>query len=702
VETWANVPVIIARSGKWFSEIGVPHSTGTKVFSLVGKVNNIGLVEVPMGISLKDIIYDIGGGIPGGNKFKAVQTGGPSGGCIPAKMMDLSVDFDALKEAGSMMGSGGMIVMDEKTCMVDLARYFIEFLVSESCGKCTPCREGTAQMLKLLNKICAGQATMEELDLLEELSLAVKDASLCGLGQTAPNPVLSTLKYFRSEYEEHIIDKFCTASVCSGLVISPCQNTCPADIDVALYVDFIKHGKYRESFDIIYRDNPLPATCGRVCPAFCESRCRRGMLDDAIAIRELKRFATDYVFEHDELKITPPMKRKNKSVGVIGSGPAGLTAAYYLAKLGYDITIYEALPVAGGMLAVGIPEFRLPKQILQQEIQLIEQLGVTLKTNVRIGRDISVQELKAQHDALLIGVGAHKDQDLGVSGEDLQGVVSGVEFLRNVSLGQKPKIAGKKVVIIGGGNVAIDVARTALRLGANAHILYRREEKDMPAFAEEIQAAREEGVEFTFLVGPLQVIGNKQKKVSQIVCQKMKLGAFDNSGRRRPVAIEGEEITIDADFVIPAIGQEPFYENIDEELGLAKAKGATLIVEKRSLATNVNGVFAAGDCVSGPATVVQAIGTAKKAASAIDKYLGGNGVLYTAPRPVRIVEGPVAEAGNRVKPQELPIGPRIKNFDEVEYAYTQEQAYFEAKRCMRCDVKKDDEHGPCPGCGCAG
>ncbi|MGE5422780.1 MAG: FAD-dependent oxidoreductase [Ignavibacteriales bacterium] len=701
VETWANIPPIINRGSEWFASYGTEGSKGTKVFALVGNIMNNGLVEVPMGTKIADIVYETGGGC-GKYALKAIQLGGPSGGCITSDMLDLKVDYEVLQQVGAIMGSGGMVVMDERTCMVDIARYFLDFTQGESCGKCTPCREGTAQLLRLLNKICAGQATMEELDLLKELSLAVKDAALCGLGQTAPNPVLSTLKYFREEYEQHIIDKFCTASVCSGLVIAPCQNTCPADIDVALYVDFIKHGKYRESFDIIYRDNPLPATCGRVCPAFCEARCRRGMLDDAIGIRELKRFATDYVFENDDIKITPPKIRKKKSVGIIGSGPAGLTAGHYLARLGYDITIYEALPVAGGMLAVGIPEFRLPKKILSQEIKMIEDLGVTIKTNVRIGKDISIKDLKAQHDALFIGVGAHKNQVLDVPGEDLQGVVSGVEFLRDVSLGKKPDISGKKVVIIGGGNVAIDVARTSLRMGAAAHIMYRREEKDMPAFAEEIRAAKEEGVEFTFLVGPLQVIGNKKKEVTQIVCQKMELGAFDNSGRRRPVAIKGEELAFDADIIIPAIGQEPFYEKFDEELGLAKGRGATLTVDKRTLVTNVDGVFAAGDCVSGPATVVEAIGAAKKAASAIDKYLGGDGVLYTAEKPMRIVDGPVAEAGNRVKPQELPVGQRIKNSDEVEYAYTKDQAYFEAKRCMRCDVKEanDDEQGPCPGCGC--
>lgn len=699
VETWANIPPIVCRGSQWFASYGTEGSKGTKVFALVGNIVNNGLVEVPMGTKISDIVYETGGGT-GDYALKAIQLGGPSGGCITADMIDLQVDYEVLKDVGAIMGSGGMVVMDERTCMVDIARYFLDFTQGESCGKCTPCREGTKQMLKLLNKICAGKADMGDLELLEELSIAVRDAALCGLGQTAPNPVLSTLKYFREEYEEHIIDSYCRASVCGGLVIAPCQNTCPAEIDIPLYVDLIKHGKYRESFDIIYRDNPLPATCGRVCPALCERRCRRGLLDDAIGIRELKRFATDHVLNNEELKIIPPQQRKNKSVGIVGSGPAGLTAGYYLAKLGYDVVIYEALPVAGGMMAVGIPEFRLPKKELNREIELIQKMGVTIKTNVRIGQDISVKELKLKHDALFIGVGAHKDQTLGVEGEELKGVISGVEFLRDVSLGNKPAIAGKTVAIIGGGNVAIDVARTSLRLGASAHIIYRREEKDMPAFADEIQAAKEEGVQFTFLAAPLKVKGNKKKEVQQLVCQKMELGAFDRSGRRRPQPIKGEELTINADLVIPAIGQEPAYDRIDEELGLATGRGATLTADKRTLVTNVDGIYAGGDCVSGPATVVEAIGAGKKAAVAIDKYLGGDGILYKADKPIRKIEGPVAEAGNRAKPEELPVGQRIKSFEEVEFAYTKEQAYFEAKRCMRCDIKEDDEHGPCPGCGC--
>lgn len=704
VETWANIPPIVTRGAQWFSSFGTEGSKGTKVFALVGNIMNNGLVEVPMGTKIADIVYETGGGC-GGYALKAIQLGGPSGGCITTDMLDLQVDYEVLKNVGAIMGSGGMVVMDERTCMVDVARYFLEFTQGESCGKCTPCREGTKQMLLLLNKICEGKATMADLELLEELSLAVKDAALCGLGQTAPNPVLSTLKYFREEYEAHIIDKFCPASVCGALVVAPCQNTCPAGIDVPMYIDAIKQGNYQESYDIIYRDNPLPATCGRVCPALCARRCRRGLLDDAIGIRELKRFAADKVLAGD-IKVTPPAKRKKKSVGIVGSGPAGLTCAYYLAQLGYDVTIYEALPVAGGMMAVGIPEFRLPAAVLNKEISLIEEMGVKIKTNVRVGKDITMKQLQKDHDSLFIGVGAHKDQALGIPGDDLNGVVSGIEFLRDISLGKEVDLTGKTVVIIGGGNVAIDVARTSIRLGARAHIVYRREEKDMPAFASEIHEAREEGTQFTFLAAPLKIVSNKKKKVKQIVLQSMELGPYDRSGRRRPIAVKGAEITLDADLIVPAIGQEPGYDKIDEELKLNKSRSNTLVVDKRSMGTNIEGVFAGGDCVSGPATVVEAIGAGKKAASAIDKYLGGDGVLYQAVEPERKLVGAVAEAGRLVKPNCMPLdAKRLKSFDEVEFAYTEEQAITEAKRCMRCDIKESDDDetgscGHCPGCGC--
>ena len=585
------------------------------------------------------------------------------------------------------MGSGGMIVMDETTCMVDIARYFLNFTQNESCGKCTPCRVGTKRMLEILTRICAGKGVPEDIDTLERLGRVIKSTALCGLGNTAPNPVLSTLRYFRDEYEAHILDKRCPASVCSDLVISPCQNTCPAGIDVPLYLDLIKQKRFADAYLLIMRDNPLPSVCGRVCNHPCEQKCRRGTMDEAVSVRELKRFASDYVYQQGGIEVSPPSQRKEQSVGIIGSGPAGLSAAYYLARLGYDVTIYEALPVAGGMLAVGIPEYRLSKQALNREISLIQQLGVTIKTGIRVGRDVTVLELRQQHAALFLAIGSHGNQPMGVPGEDLEGVIPGVVFLRQVNLGQAPDLKGKVVAVVGGGNVAMDAARSSLRLGAQeVQVIYRRPRQDMPAAEEEIEEAEHEGVKFTYLVAPLKVAGSKGH-VTELVCQQMRQGDFDDSGRRRPVPVAGSELSFKVDLVIPAIGQVTEYDRIDSETGLSKSKRGTVNVDRRSLATNVDGIFAGGDCVTGPDTVIEAIAAGKRAAAAIDKFLGGKGVLYVTGPVVRKIEGVVAAEGLRPGEASLPIDRRLDNFNEVSLGLTEEQAVAEAKRCLRCDCK---------------
>ncbi|MGB6341050.1 MAG: NADH-quinone oxidoreductase subunit NuoF, partial [Candidatus Aminicenantaceae bacterium] len=320
VETWATVPPIINRGAAWFSSIGTELSKGTKVFSLVGKINNTGLVEVPMGITLKEIIYDIGGGIPKNKKFKAIQTGGPSGGCIPASLMNLPIDYEKLTEAGSIMGSGGLIVMDEDTCVVDVAKYFIEFTNDESCGKCVSCREGSAVLLEVLQKICRGEGEDSDLEILEDFSNAIKDASMCGLGQTLPNPVLSTLKYFRDEYIEHIKYKRCSALVCKGIISSACQHTCPISQDVPSYIGLIAQGKFEEAAKIVLKENPLPLVCGRVCDTPCEAKCVAGEWDDPIAIRALKRFLADYDMKHGVEPDQKPKPEREESVAIIGSG----------------------------------------------------------------------------------------------------------------------------------------------------------------------------------------------------------------------------------------------------------------------------------------------------------------------------------------------------------------------------------------------
>ena len=341
VETLATVPAIMLQGADWFRQFGTEKSPGTKVFALSGNIVNTGLVEVPMGTPLSEVIYSIGGGIPNGKKFKSAQTGGPSGGCITAENINTPLDYESLAALGSIVGSGGLIVMDEDTCMVDTARFYLDFIQEESCGKCTACRIGTKRMLEILNRITTGEGKPGDIETLEHLGGIIKDTAMCGLGQTAPNPVLSTIKYFRSEYEEHIVEKKCSAGVCGDIVSSPCENTCPAGINIPGYMSLIATGDYMGAARIMLRDNPLSGICGRVCTHPCESRCRRGSVDEAMNICELKRFATDWAyaqgFPYDEdLK---PQADIDKRVAIIGAGPSGLTCGYYLARLGYHVDI---------------------------------------------------------------------------------------------------------------------------------------------------------------------------------------------------------------------------------------------------------------------------------------------------------------------------------------------------------------------------
>ncbi len=696
VKSWANIPVIINRGAEWFSQIGTETSKGTMIFSLVGKVQNTGLVEVPMGITLRELIYEIGGGGKNSKRVKAVQTGGPSGGCIPAALFDLQVDYETLKQAGSIMGSGGMIVMDEDTCMVDVARYFLDFLKDESCGKCTPCREGIRRMLEILNRIRDGQGEMEDLVELETLAQVVKDTSLCGLGQTAPNPVLTTLRYFRDEYEAHILRKKCPASVCLPLVRAKCVNTCPAGVDIPTYVALIARGRYAEALEVHRRRNPFALVCGRVCPAFCEAECRRGELDQPIAIRQVKRFMADH-----ELKVpwTPPRsdKRYPEKVAVIGSGPAGLTAALRLAQKGYPVTVFEALPVAGGMMAVGIPEYRLPRDILNVEIENIKRAGVEIRLNTALGRDFTLDDLLTRqgYKAVILAIGAHKSRRLGIPGEDLPDVYPGTVFLRDIALGKAPDLKGKRVVVVGGGDVAIDAVRSSWRLGASAvHLVYRRTRAEMPARKDEVEAAEKEGVQFHFLLNPTRVLGTD--RVTGVELQRQELGEFDTSGRRRPVPVPGSEFVMEADVLIAAIGQEPDLFWLDGT-GIEARRDGTLVTGP-GYSTTRTGVFAAGDAVLGPATVVQAIGQGNEVADAVDHYLRTGKVEEVAVRPGYEVVKQIFDMEQyykAVRPatRELPVEARRGNFSEVELCFDERTAQEECKRCLRCDLEWLEDTG---------
>jgi len=698
VETWANIPAIILKGSNWYSKIGTEKSRGTKVFSLVGKVKNTGLVEVPLGITLQEIIYDIGDGILKGKRFKAVQTGGPSGGVIPANLIDLPVDYERLAEVGSIMGSGGMVVMDEDTCIVDIAKYFLTFTNDESCGKCTSCREGSAALLEVLTRISKGEGEDGDIDFLQELGKAIKDASQCGLGQTLPNPVLSTLQHFREEYEAHIKYKRCPAAVCKKIISSPCQYICPLGQDAPAYIGYISKGQFEEAIDIIRKENPLPLVCGRVCHHPCEAKCRSGESGDPIAIRALKRFVADYEINKGIKPVKPKGPAYKEKVAIIGSGPAGLTSGYYLALQGYEVTIFESLPVAGGMLAVGIPEYRLPKNILDIEIEAIKKAGVSIKTNAKID---NLEELKKQgYKAIFIATGAHKGFKMGIPGEDVKGVTDAIEFLRTVNLGKEVEL-GKQVAVIGGGNAAIDAARTANRMGCEkVQIIYRRSRAEMPSDPEEIDGAIEEGIDIYFLATPIKVL-SENGKMKGIECIKMRLGDVDKSGRRQPVPIEGSEFSVDVDTMIYAIRQEPDLSFLSSNNKIQISKWNSIVTDPETFVTNEKGIFAGGDVVTGPATVTEAMAAGKIAAQSIHKYLRGEPIVreYKVTRPavyvdpLKLSEKEIEELLElkRSKMPALSVSERVDNFKEVHLGLKEEDAIMEARRCLRCDLESRAE-----------
>ena len=697
VETWGNVPHIVTGGADAYAKRGTEGSKGTKIFSLVGQVNNTGLVEVPMGMTLRQLVYEVGGGVKDGRALKAVQSGGPSGGCIPAHMMHLPIDYESLTEAGSIMGSGGLVVMDETTCMVDLARYFVTFTQNESCGKCVPCRLGTQQMRMILDDICEGRGTEESIAQLEALGEAVGKGSLCGLGQTAPNPVLTTIRYFRDEYLAHVREKRCPAGVCEPLFVATCANRCPSEVDIPAYLALVKEGRIDEALMSHMDRNPFPSVCARVCPHPCEARCRRDTLDDPVAIRAVKRFMVDAATEVS-LPVMERPTEERKRTAVVGAGPAGLSAAYFLRRLGHEVTVYEAMPEPGGMLRYGIPSYRLPREELQRDIGRITDLGVEIVCEAAIGKTLSIAKLRKEHDAVFVGSGAWSDVTMGVPGEEGSGVDSGIAFLKKVELGGPVDRISGDAVVVGGGNTAIDAARTALRLGAkNVTIAYRRTREEMPVQPEEITEALEEEVKFEFLVAPVEVVRNDGGSVTALKLQRMQLGDFDDSGRRRPVPIEGASLEVPAAQIIRAIGQRP----VVPKGGPPVSRRGTVSVDRFSLATEIDGVFAGGDAVLGPATAIEAIGHGRRAAEAIEHYLNPGKPMrfpWNAPRVLDVAFDPAAPPSDEMRhePPKLPPDERRACFGEVELALCAEDARLEAGRCQRCDygktiVSRDEE-----------
>jgi len=561
-------------------------------------------------------------------------------------------------------------------CPVDMARAFLDLCHAQTCGKCVPCRIGLGQLSHFMEDVLNGKATMETLDIMEQTALSIMESADCAIGYEAADMVYKGLIGYRDDYIGHIQNNRCT---CTYNQPVSCVSLCPAHVDIPGYIALVGEGRYQDAIRLIRKDNPFPTTCGFICEHPCEARCRRNMVDDSVNIRGLKRVAADFAGEVDPPACAPAT---GKRVAVLGGGPGGLSAAYYLQLMGHQATVYEMLPELGGMLRYGIPNYRLPKNRLDEDIRSILKTGVEVKHGLKIGQDITIQELREQYDAVLITIGASTDKKLGLEGEDAEGVLSAVQFLRNVGKHEIMDLTGKKVAVIGGGNVSMDAVRTAKRLGAEkVSIVYRRRMSDMTALRGEIDGAVAEGIELQTLKAPASIVVDERNHVKGIYVTPQMVSAIrDGRASIRPTG--EEDLYIPCDVLIKAIGQ-----NIEtrhfEEAGIPVARGR--IVTKRSgTFANMPGVFAGGDCASGPASVISAIAAAKVVAANIDEYLG---YRHEISCDVKIPEPSLNDNTpcGRVNLTEREACERIRDFEGVENCMTEEEAKQEANRCLRCD-----------------
>ena len=561
-------------------------------------------------------------------------------------------------------------------CPVDMARAFLELCHAQTCGKCVPCRIGLGQLKNFIEDVLNGKATMETLDIMEQTALSIMESADCALGYEAANMVYKGLIGYRDDYIEHIEHGRCT---CTYNQPVPCVALCPAHVDIPGYVALVGEGRYADAIRLIRKDNPFPTTCGFICEHPCEARCRRNMVDDAVNIRGLKRVAADFAGEVEPPKCAPSTGKK---IAILGGGPGGLSAAYYLQLMGHQTTVFEMLPELGGMLRYGIPNYRLPKDRLDEDINAILKTGVEVKHGIKIGVDISMQELREQYDAVLITIGASTDKKLGLEGEDAEGVLSAVQFLRNIGKKQITDLTGKEVAVIGGGNVSMDAVRTAKRLGAKkVSIVYRRRVADMTALPSEIEGAIAEGIEVQTLKAPARLDIDENNHIKGLYVTPQMISSI-RDGRASVKATGEPDLYIPCDFLVVAIGQ-----NIEtahfEEAGIPVSRGK-IKADASGAFENMPGVFSGGDCASGPASVIKAIAAAKVVAANIDEYLGYHHVISC---DVEIPEAPHHDRTpcGRVNLTEREACERVKDWDGCENCMTEKEAKQEASRCLRCD-----------------
>jgi len=560
-------------------------------------------------------------------------------------------------------------------CPVDMTESFLKLSHAQSCGKCVPCRVGLGQLQKLLHDVLEEKASVETIDVIEETAQAIVESADCAIGFEAARMVLHGLEGFREDYIAHVTGGSCMANLEQPV---PCVSMCPAHVDIPGYIALVEAGRYADAVRLIRKDNPFPSACGLICEHPCEARCRRNMMDDAINIRGMKRFACE---KAGYVPAPTPTEKTGKKVAIIGSGPAGLSAAYYLSIMGHDVVVYEKQQRLGGMLRYGIPSYRLPREFLDAEIDVILSTGVEVKRGVDVGTDITIDQLQKEYDSVFVAIGAHDHKTLNIEGEDLENVTNAVKFLHDIGDEVFPDLKGKKVAVIGGGNVAMDVCRSSIRLGADqVYCIYRRRVEDMTALKEEIEGAIAEGVEILSLQAPSRIEG-KDGKVSALWVQPQIVGAM-RGGRPSPKNATCPEERIECDIVIVAIGQA---------IGITSFEAAGLPVKHNTFAAtdtlafkDLPGVFAGGDCTTGPATVIRAIAAGKVAAANIDEYLGFYHEITSGvdvPEPLHIDRRPCG----RVNMKERKAYDRKDDMLPMELNMSDEEAKQESRRCLRCD-----------------
>lgn len=562
-------------------------------------------------------------------------------------------------------------------CPIDTVRNMLCISQSQSCGKCTPCRVGLGQLAHLLEQVLNGTADESILDTIERTAKTIRDTADCVIGTEAAKMALMSLSGFREDYLSHIQNGQCNCKADSAIA---CTNVCPAHVDVPGYIALIQAGRYEDAIRLIRKDNPFPSVCGYVCEHPCETHCRRRMVDDAVNICGLKRFAADHAKDTALPKKAPATGKK---VAIIGGGPGGLTAAYYLSLMGHEPYVYEQRAKLGGMLRYGIPDYRLPQTVLDKDIQYILDCGVKAQCNMSIGKDITFDELKAQYDAVYIAIGAHNDKKLGIEGEDSKNVVSAVQLLRSAGEGNAESLSGKRVVVIGGGNVAMDATRTALRLGAGkVTCVYRRRIEDMTALPEEVREAQAEGARMLVLHAPERIEANEHGEVTAFWAAPQMVSTIGSDGRTSVKKADKPSVRIPCDYIIVAIGQAVDTAHF-EQSGIATKRG-TIVAKPSSFIEGSGNVFAGGDAVSGPATVIKAVAAGKVAASNIDEFLGYHHVIasdVSVPDPKL---SPAPPCG-RVSLNGTDIDRIEGNFEIVAEGMSEQEAMQECSRCLRCD-----------------